>query len=963
MRTNGASSAANRLDRPHGEETEALVRAFLIADVRGYTSFTQTRGDEAAAQLAARFAALARETVAGIGGEVVELRGDEALCVFPSARQSLRAAVAMQVRFRDRIDDEPVFPLGVGIGVAAGEAVQVEGGYRGGALNLAARLCSLASGGQILASETVTSLAGRLEGVRFVERRRTKVKGFEAPVRVIEVIPELELPSVPQPDRPKGRARRRRLSLVAAAVAVLTCAAVAVLLTRHGGGVAEATSPTVIPDSLAIVDPSTNKPVAQVHIPGRPSFVVSGPRSVWVASDATHTVSSIAPERLAVTHVVAADATPTALAAERDAVWVLDGSRRVLLKIDPAYDEPTRRIPLPGAPSLPVTNQRLSSLNVSFGAGALWVTDGSNHLFRVDPASGRVATLDVRQPLDDVVVDANGVWAVSGPAASLFKIDRHGRAVESRIRIVNRRGATAPYPVAVTAGEGAVWVVNANTQTVSKIDPQFDSVAATISLGIGRNPSDIAAGAGAVWVANGGNGTLARIDPSTNGVTTIPLGSNPTNVTVADNRVWVSVQPGFRAVPTTPVASVAGVPTQALPASSCSPVEFQGKGEPTRLIASDLPFQGQSSLAETLQMSDAVRFVLARHRFRAGRYSIGYQSCDDSIASTGSYDTAKCRANAQAFAATKNVIGVVGGYNSGCVEAQLADLARAQRGPLVLIGTASTYVGLTHAGAGAAAGEPEKYQPAGRKSFVRVVVADDVQGASEAMLAKRLGVTRLYVLHDHDVYGVGIAESVRHAAPKLGVRVVGFDGWNPHAHTYAALARRVGRARADGVFLGGSVDISNGPTVVKDLRAVLGQRVQILLPDGFSPLAAFARLAGPAAEGITMTLPAPAPHRLRGEGRQFAADFSNALGRPVEFYSATAAQATEILLDAIARSDGTRRSVTREVFETEVRDGILGTFSFDRNGDTTAGSVTVYRVVDGKPKLVGLITPSPALVH
>jgi hypothetical protein len=51
------------------------------------------------------------------------------------------------------------------------------------------------------------------------------------------------------------------------------------------------------------------------------------------------------------------------------------------------------------------------------------------------------------------------------------------------------------------------------------------------------------------------------------------------------------------------------------------------------------------------------------------------------------------------------------------------------------------------------------------------------------------------------------------------------------------------------------------------------------------------------------------------------------------------------------------------VFETEVRDGILGTFSFDRNGDTTAGSVTVYRVVDGRPKLVGLITPSPALVH
>ena len=125
MQTNGASHAANRLDRPDGDETAALVRAFVIADVRGYTSFTQTRGDEAAAALASRFAALARETLAATGGEVVELRGDEALCVFPSARQALRAAVAMQVRFRDRIEDEPVFPLGVGIGVAAGEAVRI----------------------------------------------------------------------------------------------------------------------------------------------------------------------------------------------------------------------------------------------------------------------------------------------------------------------------------------------------------------------------------------------------------------------------------------------------------------------------------------------------------------------------------------------------------------------------------------------------------------------------------------------------------------------------------------------------------------------------------------------------------------------------------------------------------------------------------------------------------------------
>jgi Transcriptional regulator/sugar kinase len=79
MEKDEASSGADRLDRPQAAESRAVVRTFLIADVRGYTSFTQTRGDEAAGELAAKFAALAREAVTATGGEVIELRGDEAL--------------------------------------------------------------------------------------------------------------------------------------------------------------------------------------------------------------------------------------------------------------------------------------------------------------------------------------------------------------------------------------------------------------------------------------------------------------------------------------------------------------------------------------------------------------------------------------------------------------------------------------------------------------------------------------------------------------------------------------------------------------------------------------------------------------------------------------------------------------------------------------------------------------------
>jgi class 3 adenylate cyclase len=109
---------------------EAEVRTFLIADIRGYTRFTEERGDEAAARLAARFASVTRETVGTRGGVIVEVRGDEALAVFASARQALRAAVDLQVRFEDESRADPDLPLNVGIGVDSGEAVRIDGGFR-----------------------------------------------------------------------------------------------------------------------------------------------------------------------------------------------------------------------------------------------------------------------------------------------------------------------------------------------------------------------------------------------------------------------------------------------------------------------------------------------------------------------------------------------------------------------------------------------------------------------------------------------------------------------------------------------------------------------------------------------------------------------------------------------------------------------------------------------------------------
>ena len=166
------------------------IRAFLIADVRGYTQFTQERGDEAAARLAERFADVVRELVQARDGSVIELRGDEALAVFRSPRQAIRAAVELQARLLQASMAVPDLPLPVGIGLDAGEAVPVEGGYRGGALNLAARLCGEAGPGEILGSQSLVHLARTVEGVRYTDRGELHLKGLSDPVHILAIVSE-----------------------------------------------------------------------------------------------------------------------------------------------------------------------------------------------------------------------------------------------------------------------------------------------------------------------------------------------------------------------------------------------------------------------------------------------------------------------------------------------------------------------------------------------------------------------------------------------------------------------------------------------------------------------------------------------------------------------------------------------------------------------------------------------------
>jgi ABC-type branched-subunit amino acid transport system substrate-binding protein len=229
------------------------------------------------------------------------------------------------------------------------------------------------------------------------------------------------------------------------------------------------------------------------------------------------------------------------------------------------------------------------------------------------------------------------------------------------------------------------------------------------------------------------------------------------------------------------------------------------------------------------------------------------------------------------------------------------------------------------------------------------------------MLAgQHAGVRRAFVLHDGEIYGDGVAASFTEAAHRSGLTVAGQATWNPKARSFARLAARVRAAGADGVLLAGFVT-SNGPRLISDLRAAM-PRVALLAPDGFNVPETIVEGAGARAEGLIVSIASAPVRTLPPSGRRWAAAFERRTGsRPCCFATHTG-QAMQLVLDAIAASDGSRADVLDRLRHTDVRDGLLGDFRFDRFGDTTRSTIALYRIAAGQLRYLRSIDVPPRLL-
>jgi len=402
---------------------------------------------------------------------------------------------------------------------------------------------------------------------------------------------------------------------------------------------------------------------------------------------------------------------------------------------------------------------------------------------------------------------------------------------------------------------------------------------------------------------------------------------------------------------------------KALEDANCGEIEYDGKGQPDALIASDLPKRG-ASRERTEQMVEAIRIVLEQNNWSAGDTTVALQSCDDSSAKTGEWTPKICKRNARDYASNPDVIGVLGTYNSGCAAEIIPILNKADDGGVAMVSPGNTLICLTQSSSSCPSGDPDRYYPTGKRNYARVVPNDAVQGAGLAEFASRHGIVRPYVLYaGGDPVSKGQGTTFRGAAGALGLQVAGFESWDPDAKSYTDVMNRVQASGADAVLLAGLLE-QNGPQLIKDKVSVLGPNggaVKLLAPDGFAQQATIDD-TGKASKGMFISVPGRTPDRLPAEG----ADLVNTLKEdfpdsPVELYAPYAGQAAQVMLDSIEAGGKNRAKTIDALFNVEVKHGIVGSFKVDASGDPSVGPITVS-VAKKSLKAVDELVPAENVV-
>lgn len=356
--------------------------------------------------------------------------------------------------------------------------------------------------------------------------------------------PALAPPAAARPPPTTGRdtsPRRRRGTVAAAALGLVGGVAVVIALLAPGGG----TPVHVAANSVAVIDPDTGRVLHDITVGTRPGPLAAAAGSVWVANLDDNTITGIDAGSRKPLPAITPRGPISDMTAAGDALWVSEATAGVA-RVDPtvgAVANPTRvSVYDPGA---------LQSVDaprpIAAGAFSLWVGQ-YGAVTRLDSSGRRRARIVGLNNVDAIAVGADATWVSDTTDDRVYRIGDRG--------VVGDPIMVGGGPGAIAVGDGAVWVAERFDNKVARIDPSVDRVTAEIP--VRAAPSALAIIGHSMWVANSGDGTLSEIDTRTNRVAhTLGIGNSPAALAVVAGQLWVSVQAAAASV-AAPVGGATG---------------------------------------------------------------------------------------------------------------------------------------------------------------------------------------------------------------------------------------------------------------------------------------------------------------------------------------------------------------------------------------------------------------------
>jgi branched-chain amino acid transport system substrate-binding protein len=369
-----------------------------------------------------------------------------------------------------------------------------------------------------------------------------------------------------------------------------------------------------------------------------------------------------------------------------------------------------------------------------------------------------------------------------------------------------------------------------------------------------------------------------------------------------------------------------------------------GGGRTSLTIYSSLPLQGDSR-PQSESVVNGEKMALEEAGGKVGKFTIKYVSLDDATAAAGKWDPGQTSADARKAAQDPSTIAYLGEFNSGASAISIPILNESNT---LQVSPSNTYVGLTRA-EGADKGEPDKYYPAGKRTYGRVVPADHIQAAAQVTYQKDEGCKKTYILNDKEVYGKGIATQVANIGKAQGLQIAGNDGIDTKAANFRTVAAKIKSTGADCMFFGG-ITQNKGVQVFKDVHAA-NPTMKLFGPDGVAE-SAFASKIGSSVEKQTyITNPTLDPKLYPPAAQDFFAKFKQKFGKAPEPYAIYGYEAMKVALLAIQNAGdkgNDKQAVIDAFFKIKDRDSVLGKYSIDENGDTTLSDYGADRVQGGK---------------